>query len=222
VGRFRPFALVLVLLCGRARAQEAPPTPNQFDAARTYYDAGVAAYERKDYDAALRAFHTAYATLPSPEFQYNIARCWERLGKWDFAANALERYLGGKTDVPDAGELRLHVLELRAKARDEEQRAVVASLPRPPERRTDLRIAAWAVLGGAVALGAAGTGAYLSEWSEYSERRDACAGTCSPESLQGLHGRVGTAQIVGGTLLGLAAAAAVVDVALWILTVRHR
>jgi tetratricopeptide (TPR) repeat protein len=209
--------LFLVLLCGRAWAQETPPTPEQFETARKYYDEGAAAYDRKDYEAALRAFHAAWETLPSPELQYNIARSWERLGKWDFAASAL---LGAKTDVPDAAELRLHVLELRAKARDEEQRAALAALPRQPERH-NLRLAAWAVLGGAVALGAAGTGAYLSAWSEYSERRDACAGTCSPASLEGLSSRVGTAQIVGGTFFGLAAALAVIDVTLWILDARR-
>src|SRR4051812_31103818 len=118
VRHFAAGALVLALGGAPARAQEASPEappavaqPDTKEIARKYYDEGAAAYERKDYEAALRSFHAAYSTLPSPEFQFNISRCWERLGKWDFAAAALERYLGGKPDVADAADLRLHVLE---------------------------------------------------------------------------------------------------------------
>jgi hypothetical protein len=74
----------------------------------------------------------------------------------------------------------------------------------------------------ALALGAGGTGAYLSAWNEYDTQRSACNGRCSPESIDGLRTRVEIAQASGAVLYTLAGVALVADVALWMLDYRAR
>src|SRR5205823_12047427 len=65
--------------------------------------------------------------------------------------------------------------------------AVTAPAPAAPRpKRGSLRPGA-ATLGVlALALAGAGTGVYLVPWSEYSSKRDQCAGRCAPDTLDGL------------------------------------
>ncbi len=204
-------------------APEAPP-PTTFDAfneARQKYDEGARAYERGDYQAALRSFEAAKAAAPSPEFEFNLGRCLERLGRWEAAASAYERFLVGKPTVTDAAEIRERIADLRLRARDAAKPAPPPPAPPPPHPRS-LRLPALALLGATVALAGAATGVYLSEWSEYQTRRDACQSRCAPESLDGLRTRVQVAQATGGVLYGLAGAALIVDLVLWIADTRQR
>ena len=78
-------------------------------------------------------------------------------------------------------------------------------------------VVAPAVLGAsAVLLAAAGTGGYLSAWGDYQSSVSQCQRMCDPAQLGSLPDQVRTAEITGGVLWGLAAAAATVDVILWI------
>jgi len=209
----------------RATPPEKAPPEEITEMARTFYESGVQAYEKGDFPTALRAFESAFGTLPSPEFQFNIARCHERLGHWGAAASAYQQYLHGKANAPDADEIRMRIAELSMREREAE--AARTSLhptapPTPARPARTLRIAAASLLGATLALGGAGTGAYLSEWSEYTRQRDACQSMCSPASLDGLRTRVELARLSGGILWGLAGAALVADVVLWIVDARAR
>ena len=60
------------------------------------------------------AFQTAEATQPSPAAEYNIGRCYERLGKLPEAVAAYERYLAGAPGAPDHDAVAEHLVALRA------------------------------------------------------------------------------------------------------------
>ena len=220
-------ALAALLVCaGGARAAEAPPTtPEQFEASRQAYAEGASAYERGAYDKALEHFQNAYDLAPSPELWFNIGRCHERLGRWAEAATAYERYLAGKPTVEDAVQIRERISDLKVRAAEAarlKQPIVVAPAPIiAPRERPSFRVPALALLGVTVALAAGGTGAYLSEWSDYQSQKNACQGQCSPAQLDGLRTRVLAAQVSGGVLFALAGAALVADVVLWIADARR-
>jgi tetratricopeptide (TPR) repeat protein len=215
---------IALLVASLARAEEPSPSPSpgpvEVKAAREYYDLGADAYEKGDYAAALRAFEAAWAETPHAELQFNIARCHERLGQWEEAAQAYELYLRTKKEPPDVLEMRARIAELRLRAHEAAHPAVADEHPRPHGH--GLRAAAGVTLGAALILAGGGTGAYLSAWHEYGPVRDACQSRCSPQAIDGLRSRVETAQVGGAVLWTLAGVALVADVALWALDARAR
>jgi tetratricopeptide (TPR) repeat protein len=247
--RIVAFAATLIMVTGAARAQQppttpapttpapttsttpataTPTTPEQFEQSRQEYAAAAGAYERGDYDVALKHFQAAYQLAPSPELWFNIGRCHERLGRWAEAATAYERYLAGKPTVEDAVQIRERISDLRLRAH-EAARLVQAPppvvlppppAPAPPPR--SLRAPAIALGAVTVALAAGGVGTWFSEWSDYQSRKNACQGTCSAASLDGLRTRVQTAEVAAAALWAVAGAALVADVTLWILDARRR
>lgn len=234
---FLACALLGLLLSSTARAQ--PAMDPDAEVARRDYQKGVAAYDHGDYEQALSAFRAAQQIHPSPDFDYNIARCLDWLGRWSEAADAYERFVSSQPNAPDAATLRERIGILRARAANPASPTPAASPPAPPhpaalpaqalalapvpEERSSqgrLRVAAWIVGAGAVALAATGAGVYYSAWPDYTARRSSCQGQCSPESLTQLSDRVHGAEIGAGVLYGLAGAAAVTDVVLWVLSAR--
>jgi tetratricopeptide (TPR) repeat protein len=229
-------ALLYLIVVRAASAQQPPPappppaptTPEQFEEAQRQYNAGVHAYQIGDYDTALTHFRAAQQAAPSPEFWFNIGRCHERLGRWAEAATAYESYLAGKPTVEDAVQIRERIADLKLRALEAQRLnapppapVVIAPAPPPPPR--SLRAPALALLGVGIALAAGGTGAYLSEWSEYQARKTSCMSRCSPDAVDGLRTRVQAAEVAGAVLWTLAGAALVADVTLWILDGRrHR
>jgi tetratricopeptide (TPR) repeat protein len=214
---------VLLLLSATARAQEASPSPEpqvvDVKVARQFYDLGAEAYEKGDYPAALRAFEAAWAEAPHAELQFNIARCHERMGKYEEAARALELYLATKKNAPDILEMRARIAELRLRAHPQ---PLDAATPPPPAAAPGLRIAAGVMLGTTLALAAAGTGAYFSAWGDYATQRDSCQGRCAPGELDNLRSRVEVAQLSGAVLFTLAGVALITDVTLWVVDARTR
>src|SRR5262249_39014535 len=51
-----------------------------------------AAFERGDYEAALAAYQRANMILPAPNLYYNIGATYERLGRYQEAALAFDKY----------------------------------------------------------------------------------------------------------------------------------
>lgn len=93
------------------------PDPDT-QAARRHYDLGTALYDQQRYAEALREFNTAKQLKPLPAFEYNVARCYERLESWGEAAEAYERFLRSLPAGAEANETRLRIATLRARARD--------------------------------------------------------------------------------------------------------
>lgn len=81
--------------------------------AREAFAQGEELYRAGDYAGALAAFEKAESTQPSPAAQYNIGRCYERLGKPAEAVAAYERYLAGAPDAADHQAVTEHTAELR-------------------------------------------------------------------------------------------------------------
>jgi hypothetical protein len=80
------------------------------------------------------AFERANAATPRPAFDYNIARCYDRLGRWKEALQFYERYLASpdaKQD-PTADETRARVAELRARIGAVEPAPPTSPTPPPP------------------------------------------------------------------------------------------
>src|SRR5260370_37161474 len=89
--------LTLLPLLGRpVGAQDDKP-----ERARIHLKAAIAYYDEARYDDAAREVEAAYALKPLPDLQYNLAQCYERLGRYEDAAKAYETYLHASPTAPD-------------------------------------------------------------------------------------------------------------------------
>jgi tetratricopeptide (TPR) repeat protein len=107
----RALVVLILLIAGGAWAQDDVDR----EVAQRHFERGRAAYDQHDYAGALGEFQTAKKVLAVPALEYNIARCLDRLERWDEAAAAYRRYLTALPDSPDVAEVRarIEVLESR-------------------------------------------------------------------------------------------------------------
>jgi tetratricopeptide (TPR) repeat protein len=180
------------------------------EAARRHYERGRSLYDLGSYPEACAEFAAAKRLLDLPALDFNIGKCEERLEHWDAAVEAYEHYLARASTDDSAPDVRRRLAVLRTRL------APAASAPDP--RAPRLRKGAIGVAVSAVVIAGAATGAYLSAWSDYRHEVKLCTiAPCTPSDYPSLSDRVHTAQIAGYALWGLAGAAAVADVALWVL-----
>jgi tetratricopeptide (TPR) repeat protein len=104
-------AALCLVVTGPARAQDDPDT----ESARRHFERAARLYERADYPAALVELREAKALRPSPQFDYNIGRCLDRMERWGEAADAYQRFVDALPDAPEASELRERIVRLRAR-----------------------------------------------------------------------------------------------------------
>ncbi|MDB4964579.1 MAG: hypothetical protein JWN44_268 [Myxococcales bacterium] len=117
--------LVLVLLVGTARSAEAQD--QKTERARIHLKAAVAYYDEARYEDAAREMEAAYALKPLPDLQYNLAQCYERLGRYTDAATAYANYLKANEGAPDRRLVETRISNLRERAA-----AVTAGSQVPP------------------------------------------------------------------------------------------
>jgi tetratricopeptide (TPR) repeat protein len=122
----------MVLILFAAGGAAAAP----IDDAKKAFAEGKAAFERGDYDAALSAYQRANTILPAPNLYFNIGVTYERLGRYQEAALAFDKYLE-LAGAPQADEDRDFQEKLRARAEADRKRADVpgearAEPPLPP------------------------------------------------------------------------------------------
>lgn len=203
--------LVLVVLCNGRAALAAPGDAPDVEVARRRYRIGVDAYASGDYTTALAHFEIVRTVLPSPEIEYDIARCLDRLERWREAADAYERFARSRASATAKLEAAERAQVLRG-------RVLVLERVRPDGAR--MRLGAGLTLGATVLLGASAAAVYGATYATYAAKRDACAGGCAPGSYDGLRDEVRTGQIATGVLFGLAGLGLGVDVALWVLARR--
>lgn len=102
------------------------------------YERGTKNYNAAQYEEALADFTEAASLYASPDFQYNIGLCYEKLGKYDEAIRAFSTYLRAKPDAEDRPnvENRIQMLqqELERREREAEEEAARAAEgdPQPP------------------------------------------------------------------------------------------
>jgi hypothetical protein len=114
----------------------------------------------------------AYQLKPLPDLQYNLAQCYERLGRYTDAATAYETYLKANAGAPDRKLVETRIGNLRDRAAATAAGSQAAPLPptgekvvfktivvyktAPPPPGRGVRIAAYGL--GVLALGALASG----------------------------------------------------------------
>lgn len=121
----------------RALAQAA----GDLDLAKRYYALGEGLYRRSNYEGALAQFQQAYKASQKPDLLYNIARCYEAMGKPQEAINNYRRYLKKASASAKDREIvtaRLANLERKAKLAQERELARVKALDAERKKREQL------------------------------------------------------------------------------------
>ncbi|MBC8068520.1 MAG: tetratricopeptide repeat protein [Deltaproteobacteria bacterium] len=127
------------------------------------FESGSANYNSAKYKDALSDFLEAASLYASPDFQYNIGLCYEKLDKPEEAIRAYEIYLKTKSEVPDRANVENRIAELRAEIAAREQQAAAKPEPdvRPPQTGEKQRKQAKALIGAGAALTAVGAAVAL-------------------------------------------------------------
>jgi hypothetical protein len=118
---------VLVVLLSAAAALAAP-----IDDAKKAFAEGKAAFERGDYDTALAAYQRANTILPAPNLYYNIGATYERMGKYQEAALAFDKYfeMAGTPTTDDEKDFQE---KLRVRLEADRKRPDVVAKPAQPQ-----------------------------------------------------------------------------------------
>jgi tetratricopeptide (TPR) repeat protein len=192
-----------VVLCatgGAARAE----LEVAVEIAQRHFERGRDAYTAGDYVRALGEFRAARQAKPLPALDYNMGRCYERLGRIDEAVAAYQRYVTSTPRPADAAEVQRLVGALAAAARP------LPALPlpvTPPRVRTPRRAAgvALTVVGASLAVAGAVTGGLvLAERDRY--QAGCAAGACD----QALYDQAHRLAVSTDALLGVGLPAALV------------
>jgi hypothetical protein len=84
--------------------------------AAEFFQAGTAAFERKDYKAAARSFEEAYRHVPRAEALFNAGLAWVGAGEPARAADAFDASLArGELNPSDTAQARKRLADLEAK-----------------------------------------------------------------------------------------------------------
>jgi tetratricopeptide (TPR) repeat protein len=89
------------------------PDPKK-EQAKQFFEAGKRFYEMQNWRAAITQFKQAMSILPSPILDYNIAICYEKLGKPRPAVKYYKRYLVGMPKADNRGEVENKISTLEA------------------------------------------------------------------------------------------------------------
>jgi len=215
--------LLLLSLHGVARADEG------LAAARAHLNAGIAYYDEARYEEAAREMEAAYRVRPVAELQYNLAECYDRLGRLPDAARAYRKYLEGVPHAADRPVVEARIANLEKRAAGQQPQApnervvfktivVYREAPPPPGRAA--RWAAWGV--GALAVAALASGvatAVLAAKAADDEKR--YANTAMPAPFDGpardAEQRGQTMSIIAGVSFGVMAVGVAGAVALYYL-----
>jgi tetratricopeptide (TPR) repeat protein len=215
--------LVLCLLVGAPGKSGAQPGVGDPDtqAAQRHFEHGRELYEAGRYDEALVEFQTARVLKALPELDYNIARTDERREAWGEAADAYERYLGAKPDAPDASELRGRIQVLRGRVKQPQSETPPRTETQPPASPPSRPLRSGGIGAMVATLVLAGVGGALvgTVGPDYQRLESTCSSRqCISADWRGLEARADA----GYALLGLAGAAAVAGIALFVADAKHR
>ena len=88
---------------------------NNADEADIAFELGNDAYSHGNYTEALRSYFTSYRLVPNRNVLFNIARCFEALGKFNEAYRYYNDLLGEDLPAEDASEVTRSLERLRPK-----------------------------------------------------------------------------------------------------------
>ncbi len=103
----------------------------QLTRAMESYELGTQAYNAARYEDALGHFQEAATLYASPDFQYNIGLCYERLGKPEEAIRAYKTYLRAKPNAPDRANVEDRIFTLEKQLEKDEGGDAPAPQPQP-------------------------------------------------------------------------------------------
>lgn len=149
-------------------------SPADLQRAKELYDNGALLYEEGNYQAAILAFQQSLAISGAPALNYNIANCYERLGKLTEARDALNLYRAvAPSDERERLDRRLAAIEQRIAEEAAKPvappPAAVTPAPVAPTTSTTTKSgggAKWAVFGAGVAVGVVGGGLITYGWAD--------------------------------------------------------
>ena len=124
-----------------SRTTSPPSAPEsndpQAEQLRDLYSRGQAAFDAGSYETAIAVFEEAYGISKDPNLLFNISICHDRLGHYEDAIAALDRYAAESPDADKADvERRRQSLEIRRERAAQEQLKVERT-PAPPPARID-------------------------------------------------------------------------------------
>src|SRR5581483_7333812 len=107
--------VVMVALAAFAGAGRASPPDDALDleVARRHFEKAKTMFGAKDYEGALRELLIARSVRELPDFDYNIARCYDALERYPEAIAEYKRYVFRTPNLPDADEARSRVAVLK-------------------------------------------------------------------------------------------------------------
>jgi tetratricopeptide (TPR) repeat protein len=117
---------------GTAQARRADLDPDT-EIAKRHFAIGVSAYNAGSYVAALKEFEAAHEVKPLPAFEFNIARCLDRLERFEEALAAYRRFVAHTSNRGEGEEAhrRIKVLEERLARRAPAESAAPPAPTRP-------------------------------------------------------------------------------------------
>jgi tetratricopeptide (TPR) repeat protein len=221
----------MVVCCARVASAQDEKT----ERARIHLKAAIAYYDEARYEDAAREMEAAYQLKPLPDLQYNLAQCYERLGRYNDAATAYETYLKGNPTAPDRKLVETRIGNLRQRAAAVASGSQPAPLPAPTEKVVfktivvyktappppgrGVRIAAYGL--GVLALGAAASGVAFAVLAKQDADAVSKGGsTTNPPTFDGqaTTQKAGQADvIVSGVSFGVAALCAGGAIGLYLL-----
>lgn len=161
-------AISLVPLPATAFSLDAPEATEEDDnrtRAMEAYRRGTELYNAAEFEEALASFEEAATLYASPDFQFNIGKCYERLGKHEQAVHHYKTYLRTSEDPPDRAVVENSISDLEARiaadaeAEEKARQLEVAPPPEPaepPPSGKPLVIAGGALLGVGLGVGLGG------------------------------------------------------------------
>lgn len=148
------------------------------EAARASFNAGQAAYEAGEFEAALTAFESGYSLSPRPEFLFNIASTHSRLHQLPEALSHFEQYLDALPDASNRAYVEREITRLEALLDAGRESPDPAHPPQDTSSSSGATLAAFGVGGaGLVTFAIAGTMA-LSSHRALADCRE--ASVCLP------------------------------------------
>lgn len=94
-------AAFAIILHGSLAGAQTNETPEQLEAARNFYRAGVQAFQRRHYAEAVIEFERSYRARPHPATLYNVAEARMRVGDNAGALEQIRDLLAMSSPAPD-------------------------------------------------------------------------------------------------------------------------
>jgi tetratricopeptide (TPR) repeat protein len=116
---------------------EPPPEDPNIERAREAYRQGTELYNAAKFEEALQAFQEAATLYASPDFQFNIAKCYERLGKYEEAIRSYETYLRTAEDDSDHAVVQASIEDLKRRIAERDAAAQKDPEPDPDPQPDD-------------------------------------------------------------------------------------